>query len=186
MKKFICFFVFCMLSMSVFGQTDVNLNNEKCGFSFETSEFISKQSYDGFVVYEIPEMSASDLKASVYTTLSSMYKSPKDVITTLSDNMIQLEGYAAKVYGKYAGETYYRRDILFNLVIQFKDGKVRYNAPTFKQIYTEWPLSGMGRLNMNLPLSELVEDDISRTRVEVYFNNLIKSINSQLKKSNDW
>ena len=34
MKKFICFFVFCMLSMSVFGQTDVNLNNEKCGFSF--------------------------------------------------------------------------------------------------------------------------------------------------------
>jgi hypothetical protein len=115
-----------------------------------------------------------------------MYKSPKDVITTLSDSMIQLEGYAAGVYGKYAGDTYYKRDVLFNLVIQFKDGKVRYNAPAIKQIYTEWPLSGMARLDMSKPLSVLVEDSSSRKKFEDYFRRLIDSINSQLEKSNEW
>lgn len=176
----------CAVSMQISAQTDENLNNAKCWFSFRTGEFVSQQSQEDFVVYEIPEMSASELKASTYTVLSSMYKSPKDVITTLSDNMIQLEGYATRVYGKYAGDTFYNRDIQFNLVIQFKDGKIRYNTPTIKQIYTEWPLSGMAKLDMSKPLSILIDEASSRQKVEDYFRKLIYSINTQLKKSNDW
>ncbi len=177
----------CVIStMQVYAQTDEISSNEKCWFSFKTGEFVGQQPYKGFVVYEIEGMSASELKASVYTVLSSMYKSPKDVITTLNDSMIQLEGYAVGVYGKYAGDSYYKRDVLFNLVIQFKDGKVRYNTPTIKQIYTEWPLAGMARLDMSKPLSVLVDDSSSRVKFEDYFRRLIESINGQLEKSNDW
>ena len=163
------------------------LNNLKCCFDFSTATFISQQnSNDDFVVYEVPDMKSADLKSAVYTTLSSMYKSPKDVITSLSDNMIQLEGYASGVYRTNAGNTSYGKDILFDMVIQFKDGRVRYNRPTIKMIYTEWPLAGMGRLNMEHPLSKLIGENTSRALVESYFKNLICTINNKLKQSNDW
>mgnify|MGYP003310880177 CR=1 FL=1 len=100
--------------------------------------------------------------------------------------MSHTTGLAVGVYGKYAGDSYYKRDVLFNLVIQFKDGKVRYNTPTIKQIYSEWPLAGMARLDMSKPLSVLVEDSSSRVKFEDYFRRLIESINGQLEKSNDW
>ena len=166
---------------------DIEFNNSNCRFGFGTGEFISLQSSNnGFVVYEIPNMSASELKASVFTTLSSMYKSPKDVITSLSENMIQLEGYAEGIYGTDVAGDYYRNDIAFALIIQFKDGKVRYNSPNIKMIYQDWPLPGMAKLDMNKPISVLIKDSSSREKVANYFNSIINTINSKLKQSNDW
>jgi len=152
---------------------DIEFNNSNCRFGFGTGEFISLQSSNnGFVVYEIPNMSASELKASVFTTLSSMYKSPKDVITSLSENMIQLEGYAEGIYGTDVAGDYYRNDIAFALIIQFKDGKVRYNSPNIKMIYQDWPLPGMAELDMNKPISVLIEDSSSREKVANYFTKV--------------
>lgn len=161
--------------------------NMKCNFNFTTASFVSNQNpINDFVIYEVPNMQASVLKAAVYTTLSTLYKSPKDVITSISDNMIQLEGYAKGVYRTTEGTTSYGKDLLFDLVIQFKDGKIRYNIPTIKMIYSEWPLSGMARLNMELPLSKLIDDRPSRLLVEKYFNELISMINSNIVQSNNW
>lgn len=160
---------------------DIEFNNSNCRFGFGTGEFISLQSSNnGFVVYEIPNMSASELKASVFTTLSSMYKSPKDVITSLSENMIQLEGYAEGIYGTDVAGDYYRNDIAFALIIQFKDGKVRYNSPNIKMIYQDWPLPGMAELDMNKPISVLIEDSSSREKVANYFNTLVSTKNGRV------
>ena len=60
-----------------------------------------------------------------------MFKSPKDAIHTISDNIISVEGYSSNVF-RYNG---YSCDILFNLTIEFKDGKIRYNYPVIKRIY---------------------------------------------------
>ena len=174
--------VLCLLSLSVFAQE----NNSKCRFSFVTGQFIGCQEASDFVIYEVPGKSASELKTSVYTALSTMYKSPKDVITSISDNMIQLEGYAKGLYRKFTDSASYNRDILFSIIIQFKDGKVRYNIPTIKQIYTEWPLSGMARLDMTKPLSVLIDDPTSRYKVEFYFNDLISAINKKLNETDNW
>lgn len=160
-------------------------NNSKCRFSFEKGDFVSLQGNEDYVVYEIPNMSASDLKSAVYTALSSMYKSPKDVITSLSDNMIQLEGYAADIYYFTVGSSIYYNDILFNIVIQFKDGKVRYNKPNIKQLYIGGPM-GKLKADMSKNISKLIERKDERQRVESYFSSLISKLNSKLKVSNDW
>lgn len=160
-----------------------NENNAKCSFSFATAQFVSNQNSEDFVVYEIPDMSASELKSAVFTTLSSMYNSPKDAITNLSDNIIQLEGYAKDAYN----DSKWGYDIAFNIVIQFKDGKVRYNSPTIKQIWQGYlMLKKTDSLNMNISLASHIESSYARKKVEDYFNNLITSINTKLKKSNDW
>jgi hypothetical protein len=161
--------------------------NSLCYFDFSDGSFKSKQNpTNDFVVYEIPDMKVAELKAAVYTALSSMFKSPKDVISNLSDNMLQLEGYASDVYSTKAGDYWYSHDLVFDLVIQFKDGKVRYNIPTIKMIYAEWPLPGMAKLDMSKPLDELISEDDSRIRVGAYFESLIKHINLSLQSSNNW
>lgn len=166
---------------------EIESNNLYCRFGFGYGKFVSLQpSNVGFVVYEIPGMSASELKSSALTTLSSMYKSPKDAITPLSDNMIQLEGYAESVFFKESENVKLKHDILFDIIIQFKDGKVRYNAPTIKMLYVDLPILGMRKCDMNKGISSLIDDSISRKKVENYFNNLINSINSTLKQSNNW
>ena len=160
--------------------------NSLCEFGFDGRGFYSKQdAANDFVVYEIPEMSASDLKGSVFTVLSSMYKSPKDVITNLSDNMIQLEGYAKNVYIGLFGDRAPYVSLSFNIVIQFKNGKVRYNKPIIKQLV----LDDYGRIKViyvTQPISTLISSDADRRMVQKYFKNLIETINTKLTESNDW
>lgn len=167
---------------------EIAFNNSNCRFGFGTGKFVSSQSSnEGFVVYEVPNMNASELKSSVFTTLSSMYKSPKDVITSLSDNMIQIEGYAESIFVKKSKDFRMRYDMLFNMIIQFKDGKVRYNAPTIKMLYMEMPLLGkMGKCDMNKGIPYLIDDSSSREKVASYFNEIINNLNRKLKQSNDW
>ena len=87
------------------------------------------------MTYEVSGVSASAIQASVMSTLSSLFKSPKDGVTKLSDGIIQVDGYATNVYYENAGSSSYPTDISFTMVIQIRDGKIRYNVPTIKQIY---------------------------------------------------
>jgi hypothetical protein len=162
-------------------------SNSLCLFKFSTDGLTNEQNpSNDFVIYEMPDMSSADIKVAVISTLSSMYKSPKDVISNLGDNIVQLDGYASGVYRTMIGDTSYGHDFSFSLVIQFKDGKIRYNTPSIKQIYMEWPLPGMARLDMQKPLSSLISESNSRFLTVKYFNDLINTINSKIKKSNDW
>lgn len=164
-------------------------NNAKCKFSFTGHAFKSNQNDEGYVVYEISSMSASELKASVYTILSSMYKSPKDAITSLSENMIQLEGFSPSLYtfDLPTSQKTAENHLIFNIIIQFKDGKVRYNTPTLKSLYIK-VINGVTEKTVDLSsgFNDLFEDEKERTSIENYFNNMIISINSKLQKSNDW
>lgn len=169
-------------------------NNAKCKFSFNGSEFVSNQGYDNYVIYEILGMTTSELKTSVISAIGTIYSSPKDVINSVSDNLIQLTGITKGFTrtSKIIGESYYTQ-FIFDLVIQFKDGKVRYNAPIIKYLVSENENTGKRRINDFIGVNirdYLLEDDyLAEThlkQIEGDINNLISSINSHLKKSNDW
>ncbi len=169
-------------------------NNSKCSFSFTTGDFVSRQYPNDFVIYEVQDMSASELKTSVYTILSSMFKSPKDAITNLNDNMIQLDGYTEGIFEDKLpidGSTVLSH-FFFSITIQFKDGKVRYNIPTLNKIHmkvvgsnTE-SISNISGVNMKDYLDGDSDKYAKLKKIENYFNNLIASINAKLKQSNDW
>ena len=167
----------------------IAVSNAKCNFSFTGRAFNSRQNDENYVVFEIPSMSASELKASVYTILSSMYNSPKDAITSLSDNMIQLEGFSPCLYtfDLPSAQKKAANHLIFNIIIQFKDGKVRYNSPTLKSLYIK-VINGLTEETIDLSrgYKDLFEDEKERTSIENYFNNMITSINSKLQNSNDW
>ena len=169
-------------------------NNAKCRFSFDMGEFVSNQGYDNYVIYEIPKMTTSELKTSVISAIGTIYSSPKDVINSVDDNLIQLTGITKgfERTSKIIGESY-KTQFIFNLVIQFKDGKVRYNAPVIKYIVSENVNTGKRHINdfsgVNIRDYLLEDDYLADThlkQIEYDINNLISSINSHLIKSNDW
>lgn len=162
--------------------------NKNCKLNFTDAGLVSEQNpTKDYLVYEVPGLSASELKASTLNTISSMYSSPKDVVTTLSDNMIQLEGYISRAYYSKAGDSLYPVDFSFTWTMQFKDGKIRINLPKIKQIYvTEVPMMGSLRLDMTKPISVLIDDDSNRRMVTYKLNELISAICKNAKSANDW
>ena len=162
--------------------------NKNCKLKFTDAGLVSEQNpTKDYLVYEVPGLSASELKASTLNTISSMYSSPKDVVTTLSDNMIQLEGYISRAYYSKAGDSLYPVDFSFTWTMQFKDGKIRINIPKIKQIYvTGVPLMGSLKLDMTKPISVLIDDDSNRRMVAYKLNELISAICKNAKSANDW
>ena len=162
-------------------------NNSKCKFKFGTEEFVSCQNNESYVIYEIPDMTASELKSAAYTALSSMFKSILDVISSPSDDIIELEASSPCLW---EGETeiFHKKIfnyVIFKLVIQFKDDQVRYNAPTLKNYYISIENSkGEEMIDIsNVNKRKLFNEDELK-KIEDYFNNLIASVNSKLKNSN--
>ena len=166
----------------------IEISNRKCRLEFTDLGLISAQnSSKDFLVYEVPGMSAAELKAATLNTILSMYCSPKDVVTTLSENMIQLEGYISRAYFSKAGDSLYPVDFTFTWTMQFKDGKIRINIPKIKQIYiTGVPLMGSLKLDMTKPIQVLVDDDSNRSMVAYSLNKLIDAICKNVKSANDW
>lgn len=162
--------------------------NKNCKLKFTDAGLVSEQNpTKNYLVYEVPGLSASELKASTLNTISSIYCSPKDVVTTLSDNMIQLEGYISRAYYSKAGDSLYPVDFSFTWTMQFKDGKIRINIPKIKQIYvTGVPLMGSLKLDMTKPISVLIDDDSNRRMVVYKLNELIYAICKNAKSANDW
>lgn len=199
MKRNILIIISIVLSFAVMAQnpTDsitqseeqrVESVNKHCKLKFTDAGLVSEQNATkDYLVYEVPGLSASELKASTLNTISSMYCSPKDVVTSLSDNMIQLEGYISRAYYSKAGDSVYPADFSFTWTMQFKDGKIRINIPKIKQIYiTGVPLMGSLRLDMTKPLSHLIEEDSDRRMVAFKLNELITAICKNAKSANDW
>lgn len=167
--------------------------NSRRSFSLKSGVFVGQQGYDGYVVYEFPGMSAPELKSAAYTTLASMFNSPKDAITNISDNIIQLEGYSPSLYQAELSFTHKKVDnhIIFNIVLQFKDGKVRYNTPSLKYIHMKVEDSDTQKMSniSGVNLRDYFDESDAENKIisiENYINNLIFVINSKLKKSNDW
>ena len=162
--------------------------NKHCKLKFTDAGLVSEQNQTkDYLVYKVPGLSASELKSSTLNTISSMYSSPKDVVTTLSDNMIQLEGYISRAYYSKTGDSLCPVDFSFTWTMQFKDGKIRINIPKIKQIYvTGVPLMGSLRLDMTKPISVLIDDDSNRRMVAYKLNELISAICKNAKSANDW
>ena len=80
------------ICLFLFGFNSVSQAQNNPVFGFDRRGLFSTQDETkDYVVFEIPDMSAAQIKGAIYTKLSTMYASPKDVITNISDNIIQLE-----------------------------------------------------------------------------------------------
>lgn len=144
--------------------------------------FSNKQNPErSFIVFNFPGKEKSTLMSSIYSKLTSMFNSPSDVIKKIGDNIISVEGYSSNLFN-YNG---YSCDILYTLIIEFKDGKIKYNHPVINKIYVDTRI--MGKMNLESSKTfDIIATNRNQDRVALHFNGLVIELNSAVKESEDW
>lgn len=134
-----------------------------------------------FIVFELNGYNAEEIKSLTMSKLATMFNSPKDALNTISDNIISIKGYATKVFK----EDKYDCDILFNLTIEFKDGKIRYNYPNIEEVLIDSGFMGMFHIDKS-KIFNVLSKSTNKNKVENYFNSLILELNKAVTESDNW
>lgn len=83
----------------------------------------------GYIVYEFEGEKQNDLYKKAYTAITMIYNSSKDVVSSTENNIISVNGLSeGRIYFNSMGKRPLK--VLYKINILFKDGKVRFDAPS--------------------------------------------------------
>lgn len=144
-----------------------------------------------YVIIAAPGKSVSEIKSSIISSLSSMYSNPNRVISTLGDNIINVNGYAQDAFAKpFAGNTQYF-SFTYNIKIEIKDGKIKMDSPNFSNITRKEICRGYTidtRYVEDYSMLGALElcDIVQQQSVAAIFNAHIDKIVAGLSSNSDW
>jgi len=105
-------------------------------YVYENATFKKAGDTDYYVV-DFGKKSAHQLYMDVLSHISSIYRNPNRVISKVEDRSIVINGYADEVsYFKDPQDYSTSMSFSYRIELQFKDGKIRVNAPDLPEIYT--------------------------------------------------
>lgn len=152
-----------------------------------------------FYVVEIPG-TQEELFNKTQTALTEIYISPKDVMSTTSPSLISLKGFTEKVYIKDVVRKT-SMDTDYTIKILFKDGKIRFNAPSILSMGTynkgrfltlaigRGGGAGMNDFGYIFKKDGKVRYKEGQESLESFFNSLIATIVSKVEApttEDDW
>lgn len=161
-------------------------------FKFDwTKGFVNDTDGKDFIVISAPGKSVNDIKSSVISALSDMYSNPNKVISTLGDNIINLNAHEPKACWYSTEDFLYDYNFNYNIKIEYKEGKIKVCSPSISNI-TERIYVGFGNYNSsNIDLNKMysllhkLNPDFTKT-LEDKFNNHVSKIITGLSSKSDW
>ena len=107
-------------------------------FKMQWDASFKKEGENNFYVVNFGRKSAHQLYMDVLSHIASIYKNPDYVTSKVEDRSIVINGYAGEIaYIKDHWGDYYSAGFKYRLEFQFKEGKIRVNAPTTLDLYAE-------------------------------------------------
>ncbi len=164
-------------------------------FKFNVKGFLCDIDQKDFVIVTAPGKSASDIKSSILSSLSDMYNTPSKVISTLGDNIINVNAYTSNAFEIHNINLplYFKRySLTYNIKIEIKDGKIKVNTPTFSNIKEEeisaynYSVSDTHYLDTQHLYAALYEKEEQQAKVEALINSHITKIITGLSSNSDW
>lgn len=165
-----------------------------------TSRF--KMNYDGgfttqegksFDVAIFDNKDATELYDMVKKNISLTFRSPKDVESNVDDKIISIYGYAPRCTFFTAPGMKFYLSFDFSLKFQFKDGKIRIEAPILYEMRgsawenLEKTFRAKGIFSRDGVLSDNPKKRQTVTMLEDYFNKIINDIiNGNYRSNEDW
>ncbi|WP_333662274.1 DUF4468 domain-containing protein [Chishuiella changwenlii] len=102
-------------------------------FELTSTGFVNAEDNSkNYVVIESPGKTQSELYKQTLIMLNKKYKSAKDVVSGVEPETITVNALAAKQIRRTGMHSFKNQ---YNVVISFKDGKIKVDAPTF-ELYT--------------------------------------------------
>ena len=172
-----------------------SLNSQTVNFGIQ-SDGTFKNVIDGktFVVIERDGKSQSELYSEILIAITRLYNSPKDVISKVENEVISVNGISEDCVTQNLSmgmKNIY--SIQYILQFQFKDGKIRVEAPVVSRFFTHnnpdvKPFSGwlnvqnIFKKGMPNPKKQNTIDDFNNT-----FNDIINNIiSNKVSNDEDW
>lgn len=127
MKKLLLF-ALCLIATSVEAQT----------FELTSNGFVNSEDHNkDYIVFDVEGVKQQELFNYVMQALGKTFVSPKNKISSVEYTQISANGVLGNVtYRKVAGMRL-EFDMSFNLIFEFKDEKIRINAPQILDIVQE-------------------------------------------------
>lgn len=149
-----------------------------------------------YIVIDYPGMSQKALYNLYLSTLTKLYISPRDVLSKVPFNMINVNGFVKNI----CSQSFVHYDSHYTIVFQFKDDKVRINAPIMRGAHGEIARSGKYFIYLKTNYVSGLEyikfgiwnkkgklkKDKWRNAIEDYFNNYIADILKETNKKDNW
>lgn len=147
----------------------------------------------GYDVAMFEGKNATELFDMVKKNVALVFRSPKDVESNVDDKIISIYGYAPKCTFFTAPGMKFYLSFHFSLKIQFKDEKIRIEAPALYEMEgSAWPtlqktFKAKGIYSKDGILSDNPKKRQTVTMLEDYFNDLLnRIINGDAKTNEDW
>ena len=102
-----------------------------------TPSGISTITGDSFYVVDIKDKSAQELYSAVETYIMTTFRNPNAVENSTNSKLINIHAVFSKAFlgVKYFGNQY--ADVDMNLIIHFKDGRIRFDIPKINSMPME-------------------------------------------------
>lgn len=142
-----------------------------------------------YYVLDYKGKTASELYTNILASVASIYKNPEKVLSKIENVSVTVSGFASDVEVKSDSYTYYYA-FSYKLSFQFKDGRIRINAPSidaqgvmfYNQFYDSyrtvsdfWAYRNLSRRNYAANIS-----------FSKYLNDLIVEIINKSETVNNW
>lgn len=160
-------------------------------FKMQWDTSFKKEGEDNFYVVNFGRKNAHQLYMDVLSHIASIYKNPDYVTSKVEDRSVVINGYAGEIaYFKDHWGDYYSASFKYKLEFQFKDGKIRVNAPTTLEVYAEGSsktkkFSECVYASDGLRYLFSTEKDNMLNEINKYINSLITTI-VYGSKDDDW
>lgn len=169
-----------------------------------TSEGFKSADKTDYVVLNFPNVKQAELYSNVLNVLNTMYKNPKEVLSLVEGQSITIKGYEEDAIDSkekqnpiMIGKRKAKYDVSYTLSILFKDGKIRFNSPSFE--CRKWVIGSGSNYWAYMSLvkekkayysiydkkGELVAEEAAAS-LNKHFNTLIKEILDKSNNINNW
>lgn len=186
MKKSILFLFALLMSASANAQY----------FKLTKDGFISNDGKD-FVIIPVEGKTQSDLFNRANVFIHSNYVNPDKVLSVIENEMININAvHDGAIVLKAVTGVKIDADINFNMVIKFKDAKIRIESPNINKIYsgstyvkfTGNAMDSMNGIMVLFKKSGKIKSEFNVQAIESFFNNYIQVIvdNINNKDSDNW
>lgn len=162
---------------------------------FELTPQGFKNNSESNIVIEIPQKTAAELFKKVKLHLTATYKSAKDVLSEVDNEMININAIARNSIRRNNMHVF---DMNYTLTIRFKDDKIRIDAPNFtlttfttksQTLHLIWTGMSLGGSDLGIyGKDDKLKSEKAKEDLEAFFNNVILGIINASKsdKKDDW
>ncbi len=184
-KSFIC--VVVLLLVTIFGHAQSSVD-----FKLQSDATFKTTDGKEYVVIQKEGKTASELYNEILNSVTLLYNSPKDVVSKVENNTISINGISSDcvtLSGMLGVKVSF--SIQYILQFQFKDGRIRVEAPKLSRVFTGTtdvrPISGwlktqnIFKKDKPNPKKQSTIDDFENT-----LNGLINRILTSKKVEEDW